>query len=101
MGHTTGIAVLLLSLTAGAFLLAKIKKEDLGVFYRIVAWFVIVFSILLIACSAIRCIVGRQHKGHKGSPMMYGGFRHPMMGEPGDMMRERMMMDEGNHFMRG
>ena len=98
MGHPIGIAVLLLSLTAGTFLLAKTKKEELGIFYRVVAWFVIVFSILLITCSAIRCIIGRPHKMNNGQSEM---MRHRMMGGMG--MRERMMYDgsENEHSLMG
>jgi len=98
MGHSIGIAVLLLSLTAGTFLLAKTKKEDLGTFYRVISWFVIVFSVLLIACSVIRCIVGRQHRmNHNQGEMM----RHRMMSE-GMGMREHMMQgSENEHSFMG
>jgi len=58
--YLIGIAVLLLSATAGAFLLAKTKKEELGIFYKVIAWFVIVFSLLMIFCSALHCIVCRE-----------------------------------------
>jgi len=58
--YLIGIAVLLLSVTAGTFLLAKTKKEELGIFYRVIAWFVIVFSLLMIFCSALHCIVCRE-----------------------------------------
>src|ERR1035437_9419608 len=77
------IAILLLSLTAGTFLLYKTKKEDLGIFYKVVAWFVIVFSMLLIFCCAVCCIAHREcrmenncnqgeMRGHSGM-MMRGG----------------------------
>ena len=80
--HLISIAALLLSLTAGTFLLYKTKKEDLGVFYKVVAWFVIVLSMLLIFCCAVCCIAAREcrmdngcnqgeMRGHSG--MMRGG----------------------------
>jgi hypothetical protein len=81
--HLISIAALLLSLTAGTFLLAKTKKEDLGVFYKVVAWFVIAFSILLIFCSAVRCIAGRECKMENGcnqGEMMFMGHSGMMRG---------------------
>jgi hypothetical protein len=78
------IAVLLLSLTAGTFLLYKTKTEDLGVFFKVVSWFVIVFSMLLIFCCSVCCIAQRacrmenncnqgEMRGHSGMMMMRGG----------------------------
>jgi hypothetical protein len=113
MGHSTGIAVLLLSLTAGTFLLAKTNKENLGVFYRVLAWFVIVLSILLIFFSIICVIIfGIEHKmkrhgnyGSRGEMM----FRHHPMREDmgmsdGSFRRYPGMMEEGfgheNSFMK-
>ena len=89
------IAVLLLSLTAGTFLLYKTKKEELGVFFKVVSWFVIVFSILLIFCSLIHCIVARElrmENRFKQNEMMRGEMPY-MMRENGNF-RFREMHDE-------
>lgn len=105
------IAVLLLSLTAGTFLLYKTKKEGLGIFYKVVAWFVIAFSMLLIFCCAVCCIAQREcrmenncnqgeMRGHSG--MMRGGednencfFRNKH--HKGDMEDEEDDKDMGKH----
>ncbi len=95
--HSISIAVLLLSLTGGTFLLAKANKEELGIYYKVVAWFVIIFSILLILCSSIRGIIGREHrmKNHFGPGAMM--FReHRMMGENPFENRSGMREEEEN-----
>lgn len=50
------IGLLLLALTAGTFLLYKIQKENLGIFFKIVAWFVIVVSLGCMLCCGMRCL---------------------------------------------
>lgn len=53
---TIAIALLLLSLTAGTVLLYKAQKENLGILFKIVAWFVIVVSFCSMVCCGMRCI---------------------------------------------
>ena len=68
------IATLLLSLTGGMFLLAKAKKDSLGIFYNVVAWFIIVLALGTIFCCGIRCVAGRAcGSGHNKEMMRKGG----------------------------
>jgi hypothetical protein len=60
---TIGIALMLLSLTAGMFLLYKTKKESLGTFFKIVSWFVIVVSLGSMICCTMRCVFHGCNKG--------------------------------------
>ena len=53
---TIAIALLLLSLTAGAWLLYKTQKESLGALFKVIAWFVIVISIASMVCCGMRCV---------------------------------------------
>ncbi len=124
--HAISIAVLLLSLTAGTLLLAKTNKDGLGMYYRVVSWFVMVFSMLLILCSVVRCIAGREHhkKNHErhgnmmwrgGMGGMYRGGMHRDGIGMGEMRMEEMRMGEREgmeaegesmssgegHFMKG
>jgi|ERR1022692_1753777 hypothetical protein len=59
------IALLLLSLTAGMFLLYKTQKENLHTFFKVVAWFVIVASfcsmLCCAMCCAMHCCMMREH----------------------------------------
>jgi len=50
------IALLLLSLTAGMWLLYKTKKETLGTLFKVAGWFVVVVSLLAMLCCGLRCI---------------------------------------------
>ena len=54
---TIAIALLLLSLTGGMFLLYKTRKESLGTFFKIVAWFIIVVSICSMICCSMLCML--------------------------------------------
>ena len=81
MGHTCiGIAALLLSLTGGMFLLAKTRKEALGLFYKLVAWFIIVLSFGLICCCTLHCMKARhersQDQAGANERMYHGHFNH-------------------------
>ncbi len=58
------VALLLLTLTAGMFLLAKSKKDNLGLFYKITSWLVIVLSTLCLICCLFRCTMGECRKGY-------------------------------------
>src|ERR1035437_9001203 len=53
---TIAIALLLLSLTAGVWLLYKTQKENLSAFFKAVAWFVIVISLGSMICCGVRCM---------------------------------------------
>jgi hypothetical protein len=62
---TICIALLLLSLSAGMFLLYKTQKESLGTFFKVVAWFVIVVSFCSMVCCGLRCMMHGCMKGNK------------------------------------
>lgn len=61
---TIAIALLLLSLTAGMWLLYKTQKENLNGFFKFVAWLVIVASFIAMiccaCCCAMRCCMKKQ-----------------------------------------
>ena len=52
---TIAIALLLLSLSAGMWLLYKTQKENLNAFFKVIAWFVIVASLGSMVCCGLRC----------------------------------------------
>ncbi len=91
-------ALLLLALTAGTFLLAKTKKDGLGLFYKIVSWTVIIVASLALLCCLGRCIckmrcggwerhceTGMQNCMHGGGCGMMGGGNCMMQGGCGMM----------------
>jgi hypothetical protein len=51
------IALLLLSLTAGMFLLYKTQKENLNTFFKVISWFIIVASFCSMICCTMRCVM--------------------------------------------
>ena len=69
------IAVMLLALTGGMFLLAKTQKDGLNVFFKVMSWFVIVLSLGAILCCGIRCVArgcGKKEGGCHKEMMMRG-----------------------------
>lgn len=94
--------VTLIALAGGVFLLAKIMKDNLGIFYRILAWFIIIACFLNFACMAVFCAVkfwGRHyymnhemimHEKFMKDGMMHGYDADGMMmyhhGDGGGMM---------------
>ena len=70
-------AMLLLALTGGMFLLAKSNKDNLGIFYKIVSWFVIVAAMLALVCCTLHCVMGncamKDEKCNKEMMMWRGG----------------------------
>ena len=52
---TVAIALLLLSLTGGMWLLYKTQKENLNAFFKVIAWLVIVVSLGSMICCGLRC----------------------------------------------
>jgi hypothetical protein len=97
MGHIcVCIATLLLSLTAGMFLLAKTKKDSLGTFHSVISWFVIVLSLGCLLCCGMRAVMhGCCGMREEREIMMNGGEEgmqmcRPGMGGPHRMMRMEM-----------
>lgn len=52
------VALSLLALTAGVFLMYKVQKENLSILYKIAAWFIIILAIGNMACCGMRCNSG-------------------------------------------
>ncbi|MBI4945098.1 MAG: hypothetical protein HY840_01705 [Bacteroidetes bacterium] len=98
---TIAIALLLLSLTAGAWLLYKTQKESLGTLFKVIAWFVIAMSLGSMICCGIRSIMNsckeKQECNMTEQCEMRGegecSFGHGGMG----MMRSHRMMMYGGH----
>jgi hypothetical protein len=95
---TIAIALMLLSFTAGMFLLYKTQKEALGLFFKLASWFIIVVSLGSIICCSIFC--GSRGCGKRGGCEgmeqceMKGGSAGCEMGGMGHhgMMNKRIMM---------
>ena len=52
------IALTLIAITGGMFLLAKAKTENLGWFYKIGAWKIIIIAALCLICCLVRGFMG-------------------------------------------
>jgi len=92
------ICLALIALTGGTFLLAKAVKDTLGLFFKIVAWFIIVASFLSHGCVALHTAVKicTWHSYHEGSMKMGHGGGCPMgfdNGMNGDCCRDGMRGD--------
>jgi hypothetical protein len=114
MNCSPPIALLLLSLTAGMFLLYKTQKENLNAFFKVVSWFIIIVSFVSMICSAMhcmmrmRCHMGREecremegcemgmgHGGMNKRVMIYRGEGDGECEMMKDCCRERMECGEG------
>lgn len=94
MGHICiCIAVLLIALTAGMFLLAKTKKDNLGIFYSVASWFVIVVSLGCLLCCGIRSVVSGCHGGSRCE-------KEIMINKGGDGMQCHKKMGDHHKMMR-
>lgn len=90
------IALVLMALTGGMFLLAKTNKDNLGAFFKVISWAVIVISILALVCCLCCCMMGRcgMRGGHCGS--YGGGCEMQQHCGPGGM-EKRMIIMRGGH----
>jgi hypothetical protein len=61
--------VSLLALAAGTFLLVKVTRDNLGPIYKIVAWIIIVGSIVNAGFNAMNCMFRFYHKHMMGHEM--------------------------------
>ena len=97
------ISLALIAVIAGMFLLAKTKKEGLGLFFKIVSWVVVVVSLIVFLCTfgaAMRWHAMRMHE----MKHMHDGFmwkhEHGDMPAPnccpGDMFMNEYGKDGGN-----
>jgi len=87
---TICIALLLLSLSAGMWLLYKTQKENLSAFFKVVAWFVIIVSLCSMICCAMCCMINCcKDRGN------CGGYSQCEMGGDRCMKEKRVMMFRG------
>ena len=95
---TIAIALLLMSLTAGTWFLYKTQKENLSVFFKFVAWFVIVASFLAMICCAMCCAMRccmRHNECREMERCEMGGMGECSMGMHGGMNKRIMIMRGG------
>ena len=83
MNYYSGVALTLLALVAGMYLLSKVKAEMHPAYFRWVAWIVIWVSLLLIICQLAQGIIRMSREvrhpdyRHQMPGMMYRGWdRH-------------------------
>lgn len=82
---TISIALMLISLTAGMWLLYKTKKESLGTLFKLVGWFIVIVSLGCIICCGIRCVLckkqtcGTEQCGMGGKECSSGKTMHCKM----------------------
>lgn len=81
------IALSLLALVAGMYLLDKTKKEGLGKFFKFISWLVIVASMLILLCALTRGVWRMSCRNSMGNSM--------------EMCRPGMMGDDCCMPMRG
>lgn len=96
MMHFHGVMALeLLALVAGMMLLQKVCSAEVccRLFFKIVAYFVIVVSMLMIVCTAWNGVKMCKEWGCMRGKGPMGGMMGPEMGPGmGPMMRDRPMM---------
>jgi hypothetical protein len=83
-GGGSSIAVSLIALASGLFLLMKTCTQEMccKLFYKIMAWIIVVISILMILCGGYWKIQKISHYGWgrgKGMGMMHKGMSPEMM----------------------
>lgn len=110
---TICIALLLLSLTAGMFLLYKTQKENLNTFFKIVSWFIIVVSFGAMICCTVCCIrkccrqqcAGNQECGPGGyGECGPGGMNKRVMiykGDAGECSSDQPVRQAGSYRGKG
>jgi len=94
------VSITLLALSTGMFLLAKANKDNLGVFYKIVAYFIIVASFLNLACCAMHCAMQFYDKKFEHEIMMQkkNDFKENDIGYDHNMERDHR---DHNYFYDG
>lgn len=98
MMHFHGVMALeLLALVAGMLLLHKVCNAEIccRLFFKVVAYFVIIVSMLMIVCSVWHGVAALKDGGFcmRGKCPMMGGMMGPEMGPGmGPMMKDRPMM---------
>ena len=100
----------LISLTAGMFLLAKINKDNLGIFFKVIAYFIIVASFLNLACCALHCAMQLCNEKFRHEIMMQKnqefkkeniGYDHSNMMKDHDCFNEEDKKNCMEFYMKG
>lgn len=100
-GGGSSIAMSLIALAAGLFLLMKTCTQEMccKLFYKIMAWIIVVISILMIICGGYWKITKCAKYGcwgrGKGMGMMHKGKMSPEMMKNCPMMQMMEQMKEG------
>ena len=100
---TICVALLLLSLSAGMWLLYKSQKENLGTFFKVVAWFVIVVSFCSMICCGLRCVMHGCMRGNECEKMerCEMGAGECTMGMHGGMSKRIMICEDDDKCEMG
>lgn len=61
-----GFPFIILSLIAGMFLLAKVQKEGLNLFFKIMSWFIVLLSTAALIVCTVHCSHRMCYRGHEG-----------------------------------
>ena len=85
MSILIAVGLSLIALAAGMFLLAKTKRENLGMFYSVISFFIIAATFVVLACTALHA-----------SMIIYGKGRHYKM-----KMDKNFMKADWNNNYRG
>jgi hypothetical protein len=99
-GGSSSIAISLISLAAGLFLLMKTCTQEMccKLFYKIMAWIIVVISVLMIICGGYWKITKWSHHGwghSKCMGMMKGKGMSPEMMKNCPMMQMMKQMKPG------
>jgi len=84
------VGITLLALASGMFLLAKTSKDNLGLIYKIAAWFIIISSIINLGCAGLNSMMKLYSKQSHDEMMMYHHkmdkkmYKHFMKGDKMD-----------------
>lgn len=81
-------SIALIAIVFGAKLLAQAQKDNLGVLYKYLAWFIIVMGFLVLLCDGARGFLGMCHRG-EGRMM---NKEYMMRGDDGMMGGDCQMM---------
>lgn len=95
---TIAIALMLLSFTAGMFLLYKTQKEGLSMLFKAAAWFIIVISLGSMACCTLRCVFhGCGSKGNCAGTEQCGSGGSGECGDARGNFNKRIVITKGGH----
>lgn len=95
---TIAIALMLLSFSAGMFLLYKSQKEGLSMLFKAAAWFIIIISLGSMACCSIRCVFhGCGSQGNCGGMEQCGPEGSGECGDEHGNFKKCIIITKGGH----